>query len=237
MAIVNDITKRSLRLLNVLAAGDTLKASPAADGLAILNNLIESISNEEDMQYGRTQITHTLTASDGSYTIGASGDITTTWPMRIETAFIRDTDSNDYPMQIINSEQYSTLWLKTLETTYPFYLYYNRQWPNGTLKLFPEPSSALTLVLNVWPQISTFAAGTTTVSLPPGYERFFEYALAIELAPEYGREAKVPFLEKQMNKARMQIAISNGTETPILRSDATALLSKGAFSIRTGDYI
>jgi len=236
MATANDIIKRSLRLLNVKAFGENLNGAEAADGLAILNNYIDSLGNEPTMQFGMTQITHTLVASDGDYSIGATGDITTTWPMRIATAFIRDSDGNDYSMEIINSEQYSKIWLKTIETTYPNYLYYNRQFPNGTIFLWPEPSSALTLVLNVWPQIGTFATGATAVSLPPGYQRMLEYALAIELAPEF-KLSNVGFLQQQLNEAKLWIKISNGTETPVLRSAALPILGRGGFSVSTGDYI
>ena len=236
MATAQDIVKRSLRLLNVKEAGEGLEGSEGADGLAVLNNLIDALSNEEDMQYGRTQITHTLTASDGDYSIGSGGDINTTWPMRIETAFIRDSNNNDNPMEIVNSEQYSSIWLKTVETTYPYYLYYNRQWPTGTLKLWPEPSSALTLVMNVWPQIGTFSTLATTVTLPPGYERYLEYELAVELAPEYKLD-NVSFLQQRALEAKNWIKISNSTETPILRSQAIPVLGRGGFNIRSGDYI
>ena len=236
MATANDIIKRSMRLLNVKEAGESLTGDEAADGLAVLNNLISATNNEEDMQFGRTQITHTLTASDGSYTIGATGDITTTQPVRIESAFIRDSSSYDVPMQIINSEQYSTIGLKTTETTYPSQLYHNRQWPDGTIKIWPEPASAYTLVLNVWPQLSAFSAVSSTSAYPPGYDRFFEYALAVELAPEYKLD-NVGFLQAQLNDAKNWIKIANGTNTPVLRSEAIAVLGRGSWSVKTGDYI
>ena len=232
MATASEIMLRGLRMLNVKASGESLSASEVADGLMVLNNLIESLSNEPDMLYGMTQVSHTLVASTGSYTIGATGTIATAQPVRIESAFIRDSSGNDFPMDIINSEQYSRVLLKTNEATYPRYIYHNRQWPDGTLYLYPEPVAAVTMILNYWPQITQFAAGSTTSALPPGYDRMLEYGFAIEMAPEF-RIDNVQFLQVKFDDAKMRIKIANGTETPVLRS---GVLGGGAYSVRSDSY-
>lgn len=98
MATYNEVILRAMRLLKVKEAGESLAADEAADGLDIVTDIVESWSNERWMQTHITEITHTLVASTGSYTIGSGGDINTTWPVKIQSAFIRDSNNYDTPI-------------------------------------------------------------------------------------------------------------------------------------------
>src|SRR5205085_8249294 len=67
-------------------------------------------------------------------------------------------------------------------------LYLDNAYPLATASLWPKPTSSSTsLELVSLKEISAFAALTDTVSFPPGYERALRFALALDLAPEYGR--------------------------------------------------
>ena len=138
MAVYNDIIARSLRLLKVKESGENLSASEASDGLSVLNGLLDAWSNEPYMQWGLTEVSQALTTNDESYTIGSSGDINTTRPIRIDSAYIRDSNNVDTPLKLINAQEYSLITLKTFSSSYPCYLYYNQQYPLGVIKLFPN---------------------------------------------------------------------------------------------------
>jgi hypothetical protein len=54
--------------------------------------------------------------------------------------------------------------------------------------LWPKPSAANKVVLYSMKALTAFATADTAVSLPNGYLRALRYNLAIEMAPEFGRE-------------------------------------------------
>ena len=217
MGTANQIITDALKKLGVWQKGETIDADEGADGLRALNLMIDSWSNEDLMLYQQVQRTKALTSSDGQYTIGDSGDIDTTRPVRIATAYVQDSGGNDWPIKIINAAQWASISLKTVDGTYPSYLYYRPDYPLGVINLYPEPSSGLTLYLECWDQITQFASGVTSASLPPGYERALIYNLAIELAPEYGKPIGQEIAKLAM-ESREFIQDVNNTEIPTLVS-------------------
>ena len=222
-----DMIKRSLRLLGVKGAGEQLSSEEANDAFLALNSLVDSWNNESLMIYNLELITHTLVAGTGAYTIGPSATINTTRPQNIKSAYIND-GTTDWPMTIINDSQYNRIWNKTTQSTYPEYLYYRSDFPTGTLEVWPVPSSAHTLTLSVWNQLTAFASTSTTVSLPPGYQRALEFNLALEIAPEYGANpsAVVGSIAVQ---SKSKIKAINSKQTPILKSPLGFLTGNKGF--------
>lgn len=175
---------RSLQLLGEKRMGGTLSSDEQTAYLSALNAMMESWSLERLMCYQVVEESQALTTSDGTYTIGSGGDWNTTRPTKIVQAWIRDSDSQDSPVQIISAGAYNRIVSKTSDGTYPMYLYYDAAFSSslGTIFLWPEPSASLTLYISSWKQLQTFALISTTVVLPPGYQRAIEFNLAIELA-------------------------------------------------------
>lgn len=174
--------------MNVKQSSEALASDELADGTESLNELIDSWSNQKLIQPALVEITHTLTATDGKYSIGSGGDINTTRPLSIESAWVRKSDL-DYQIDVIENQEWATLYNKATTTTYPSKLYYRESYPLGEINLYPLPSEANTLVLQVWSQISQITDMTATLTLPPGFNRALKYNLAVELGPEYGVEA------------------------------------------------
>ncbi len=216
MATALDVIKRSLRLLGVKRSGETLTGDESAEGLEALNSLIDSWNNESLMIHNKTTVTHTLTASDGEYSIGSGADINVTRPQNIVNAYINDGDA-DYPLELINANQYSRIYDKTVESSLPIKLYYEPGYPTGTIKLWYIPSNAYTLNLTVWSQLTSLALTSTEISLPPGYERALAYNLALEIAPEYGKEA-LPTVKETAISSKATIKRVNGQVKPVLVS-------------------
>ena len=234
MATASDLIKDSLLLLTAKEAGESLTADEETDGLRALNRMLGSWSNQGLIQYGRTQISHTLTSGDGTYTIGASGDITTTVPVTIESAFIRDANNNDLEIDLISDAQYASIQLKTTTASYPSWMNYNREFPDGTLSLYPIPNANYTLFLNVIPQMATYSLGSDTVSLPQGYEEAIVYNLAVRLAPQFKLPQAYSEIKAQAVDSLKWIKTVNGTNTPILNSPVAAIANNNRFNIYSG---
>ena len=177
---------RSMRMIGEKARGATLTANEQTECLAELNTFMEATANERLLCYQITEDTKALTASTASYTIGIGGDINVTRPVKIvDPCFVRDASGFDTPVRIINAQSYGRIVDKDAGYTVPTELFYDTGFSatsTGTIYLYPAPSSALTLHINSWKQLGTFADLSTTVLLPPGYQLFIESNFAIHLA-------------------------------------------------------
>ena len=215
--------------------GGTLTTPQETAYLAVLNSMMESWSLERLMCYQIVEESKALTTSDGTYTIGSGGDWDTTRPTRIvDPCFVRDSSSNDYPVKVINAEAYGRITLKTVDGSYPQYLFYDAAYVSGlgTIYLWPEPSASLTLYINSWKQLQTFALISTTVVLPPGYQRAIESNLAIDLAAGYrsvsqevikiARESKAAIMSVNLPDTfmRLDVGVARGNRWDI-RSDGS----------------
>jgi hypothetical protein len=224
---------RALRLIGEKPVAGTLSSDEQTAYLADLNTMMESWSLERLMCYQLLQESRALTASVGSFTIGSSGTWNTARPTKIvDPCFTRDSGDIDYPLEIISAEAYGTIRQKTSDGSYPSYLFYDSAFVTslGTIYLYPEPTSGLTLYINSWKQLQTFALISTTVVLPPGYQRAIEFNLAIELAGGFVNvSAEVAKIAKESK------AVIKGLNAPagILRLDSGATSSRGS-SILTG---
>lgn len=181
-----DLVSACMRLIGALAPGETSNATEATDGLASINRMIDSWSNEGLLVYSVTQESpFSLVPGDGTVTLGTSGDITTR-PMSVERAIVRN-GTTDFPLNIISSEEYTSIQSKILESSLPNCIYDDGGYPQRILYLYPVPSAAYQLILWTKRPITTIATLDTTISLPPGYERALVYNGAIELSADYGR--------------------------------------------------
>lgn len=230
MATPSSMILKSLRLLGEKSIGDTLSAGEQTAYLADLNAMMESWSLERLLCYQLLQESRALTASVGNFTIGSGGTWNTARPTKIDHAFIRDSGSIDYPVQVVNAQSYDAIGLKTLDGSIPEVLYYDGAFVTGlaTIYLYPEPSANLTLYISSWKQLQTFALISTDVVLPPGYQRAIEYNFAIEIA---GGFRNVP--PEVAKIARDSLAAIKGINAP----DVMMTLDAGVASPRSSSIL
>lgn len=184
MATAEKIIKRSLRLIGVLAAGETLSAEDLADSLDALNDMLDGWRADSLMVYALRDESLTMTGA-ASYTVGTGGDLNTDRPVRIESAYWR-SGSTDYPLRIAPAGQWNAITDKSTTGT-PDWLYYDAANPLGVIRLHPSPSDGV-LHVSTWVPLLSVAA-TDDIDLPPGYREMLVYQLAMRLAPEYGKSA------------------------------------------------
>lgn len=184
MATAINIIERALRSIGVLATGENPSAEMANDALVSLNDIIAGMANESLTIYQNTQDVLPMTGA-ASYTYGLSGALNSVRPIQVNTAFYRDANSIDYPVDVITLEEYNALGQKTLNTGIPTFIYIDTSYPLATVYVWPQASTG-SLYLNTEKALTEFSSLNASVSLPSGYERMLRYALAAEMMTEYG---------------------------------------------------
>ena len=196
MTTALDLITGAAKLIGVLNKGENMAADDAADGLVSLNDMIESWSNNGLLVYARTIETFSLVAGTASYTMGTGQTWNTTRPIRIISAQIRDGANLDFPVKIINDEEYYNVQDKGSQSPYPEYLNFSNAHPYPVIKFWGTPSQAYTARLVSEKVLSSFALTSTTVDLPSGWKRAIRFNLAVEMAPEYGVKVDPVVLDK-----------------------------------------
>lgn len=185
MATAQTLIDRALRLIGAVEPGETPTAAESADGLTALNAMLGSWQTERLIVFAYVDTAFTLANGDGSYTVGPSGNFALTpRPSKLENIFIR-SNSIDYPVQLVDQERWFAIPDKMVDSDIPSTAYYEPSLPTGTLLVWPVPNAAHSLHIVTWSPVSEFAALSTTVVLPQGYERALAYNLAIEISSEY----------------------------------------------------
>jgi hypothetical protein len=184
MATARTIINRALRLNGIVGIGKAASNEEAEDCRIALNAMLEQWSIDSNTIYEIVDETQTITASTGTYTIGASATWNTTRPVRIETLYVRDSSGDDYAVSQIDNHRYQAIGDKTQTNLLP------DRFPQAVIKFWPVPTQNLTALLTSWKQFSAFADLTAAVSLPPGYEDALAWNLAVYIAPEYGIDAR-----------------------------------------------
>lgn len=239
---VTDLIKASLRLLRVYGPNETPTSTELSDGLTIINEMLDSFNAERLLVYQIGRAAHNLTAGVSLYTIGTGGTFNTARPIRIESAgLILDTSLGtqaiEVPLEVLlYQDEWASITLKGLTSTYPRKMWYNPTYPLGTINLWPVPSgSSQQIVLYTWGVLTAFTTVGDTVSLPPGYSTFLRTNLAIWLAEEYG----VTPTENVIDQARKSTArvkdLNVSRSVPLLSCDYPSH-GRGRFNILLGDW-
>lgn len=85
---------------------ETPTTTQRTDALTTLNNMVSGWT-PEIIQVAVTRESLALTAGTASYTIGPAGDLATVRPLRLENAFLRDSESLDSPLEIVAAKDYN----------------------------------------------------------------------------------------------------------------------------------
>ena len=188
------LINKSLRLLGVLASGETTTADEAQDSLYSLNSIIDSFSANPQYYFCTQSEQFLLNPGQNTYTIGNDPDASpppsfyTVRPIRIVGAFIR-LSNTDTPIALITEQYWTNIKSKSASGT-PTKLLYRPNIPYGEVLLYPTPSQAMSIFIKAERMIAKYATLVSTQYLPPGYQRLLELSLAMELAPEYGSQVK-----------------------------------------------
>lgn len=218
------LIKGALRRINSYQPGEQLSNEDANDALEVLNDLLDSWSTDEAFVYASPENIFTFTANKFQYSIGTGGDFNTQRPLRITSAYTRFSGL-DFGIEVTLDEgRYNSILLKNQPAPWPLVLWYNPTYPLGLLNFYPAPADSGELHLFTDQILAQFPSLTTVVSLPQGYTRAIKWALAKELAAEFG----FPLTEAVKTHAKEAIDMIkslNQMPTPVSRLDE--VLSRG----------
>ena len=190
MATANDQINGALRLLGILAEGETPSAATSQDALTALNQMIDSWNTERLMIYNTIDQVFSWAPGVITQKLGPTGTLVGVRPVAIDdSTYFRDPASNiSYGIKIINQQQYDGIAVKTVTSTYPQVMWVNMEFPNITMTVYPVPTKVLEWHIISVQEMDQPASLSTELYFPPGYLRAFRYNLACEIAPEFGVE-------------------------------------------------
>lgn len=236
MATAGDQINGALRLIGVLAEGDTASAETSDDALVALNQMLDSWSTESLSVYATQDQVFTWPASTISRTFGPTGDFVGTRPVWLDDAtYYRDpTTGVSYGVKFINQQQYDSIALKTVTTTYPQILWINTGFPNIELFQYPVATRALEWHFISVVELSQPATLATSLAFPPGYLRAFKYNLALELAPEFGVEPAPQVKRIAMTSKRNLKRVNNPGD--LMAMPYALVTGHNKYNIYVGNY-
>jgi hypothetical protein len=235
---IGDVITGALQDLTVLAAGESPSDEDMDLALSRVNDWIDSLQNEGLTLYTVTRTTWTITTA-ASYTVGTGATVNVSRPVGPEAILnIGYQDTSVSPTlerlqgPVLTEDAYAGLAQKTLTGVYPQVWYYNPTMATGTLRPWPVPtSSTLQGVLYSKAAISEFATAATTITLPPGYRRFFRSHLTIELAAAFTKPIPPQVATIAVtSKAAIKRVNHRASDMSVDR----ALLSTGRYDINRG---
>jgi len=190
MTTAAEIIDGSLRLLGVLAEGETPSAAVMQDSIMAINQMIQSWDTERLSVFSTQDQVFTWPANVLSRTLGPTGDFVGNRPIEVDDAtYFKDPSSGlSFGVKLINQQQYDGIAFKTVTSTYPQVLWVNNTFPNIEMTIYPVPIKALEWHIVSVETLNEVSSVATDMYFPPGYLRAFRYNLACELAPEFGIE-------------------------------------------------
>lgn len=239
-----DICRQAMFDAGVLAAGAPIKGDQTQDVLNVLNRVLDNLNANQRMAYAEVQVNGVLTPNLNPHLIGpggsAAGFIITQRPESVERANIIDTSvsPNSYiPVDVVDYRWQASQSVPTITNLISTTLYYEKDWPNGKLYLWPVPTAAYTL--NLWTRnVLAQLLATDTFSLPPAYWDYIVSQTAIKLCPMY-EQTPSQDLRQAARDAFNLIYDSNIMIPNIATRDAGMPNGQGgrsAFNYQTGLY-
>ena len=242
MTTANDQINGALRVLGVLAEGETPSAATSQDALTALNQMIDSWNTERLSVFSTQDQIASWPASVGFLTFGPTGNLplanagVAKRPVLVDDAtYFRDAATNvSYGLKLINQQQYNGIAVKTVTSTYPQVLWVNMTFPNIEMYIYPVPIKPLEFHIVSVEKLMEVPTLATQITMPPGYLRAFKYSLACEFATEFGVEPPPNVLRVAMTSKRNLKRINNPDD--IMALPYSLIGTRQRYNIFAGNY-
>lgn len=229
----------SLKLIGVLASGESAPANVAEDCLQTFSDFLDGLQTQRLSIYNQERSVYALTAGDGEYTIGSGGDFNQARPIWIDDITLVVGDY-EYPLRPLTEGERERISDKSLQG-WPTAYFYNPNYPTGELSFYAVPDSANSYSVAIyWPSASLTSVTSlnTSLSVPPGWSRMLTYNLAVEFAVLFGVNVRREVAEiaqsslADVKRSNMQPEVL--TFDRAINGDRRGSVSRAAFS--GGDF-
>jgi hypothetical protein len=227
----NELIDKALLNVGAVGEGETPSSTKYSNAAYLLNILVKAWANDGMPLWAIKHTSFSLTATT-SYSIGTGATVNAVRPIRIHSAFIRDSSNatlpTDIPLQIYTRQEYDDISSKQ-STGSPTVLYYDPQGgatATGTIHLWPKPDATAiankTVYIRYQRPYEDFDASADEPDFPQQWYLPVLWYLSWMLAPSYGipleertvwlREAhrmKEEALEAGMEEGSVYFGVSN----------------------------
>jgi len=232
--VAQDVITLALKSLAAYGATEPLPAVDANDGLILLNMMLDSWSIDQLAVYQVQEQSGVLTPGIGGttpYLLGAGSTFNTTRPSTILSAYVRDSNTNDYDVDVIlDRARWNSIGNKILTSQIPETIFFDPAFPVANLFVWPVPLLSYTLFWDAYLPLAQFATLQTVVSFPQGYQLAFVLNLAILMCSFFGVECP-PSVAKLAADALSAIKRINTAENLLRVDDAIISKPKGTYNI------
>ena len=179
-----------MRLIGVLASGETPSGAETADGLIILQQMMDSWQAERLNIFTINITEFPLVPGTQTYTLGTGGTLNMVRPAKIERMSVvwlaNPAQPLELPLDMVTDGGWQAIPIKLISSTLPTIVYDDGAFPFRNLNFWPIPTIVDNIRIYSWSPLTTFDL-TTDITFPPGYLKAIRYCLAVDLAPEFGR--------------------------------------------------
>ena len=232
---------RALRLIGMLAEGETPSAATAQDSLMALNQMIDSWNTERLSVFSTIDQIVNWPVGSINETLGPSGSLTrlngtAVRPVLVDdSTYFKDPGTGvSYGVKLINQQQYNGIAVKTVTSTFPQVMFVNMTYPDVDLFIYPRPTRLLEWHFISVEQLTQPANLSTDILFPPGYLRAFTYNLACEIAPEFGVEPSPQVQRIAMYSKRNLKRINNPDD--VMSMPYAIVATRQRFNVYAGNY-
>jgi hypothetical protein len=226
-----DIIKGAMRLGNALPSGTTPSGEDAADELQYLNELMDDLSTRRLFMPSLPDLTIEWPAGVRELTVGPGQDVEMDKiPVRFWYAnFLWNQSQGDmaqnWPMDIIDEEQYNSIIFRKWKFQWPRFLWY--RYPSdgsniGHITIFPVPTKAVQINIKYQRELVMFPLCSTEWDLQPGWVSYLKYELACRRWVEWHQDDPPRKIQQQADKFARQIGVINNQVSHV-RSGLTAV--------------
>jgi hypothetical protein len=232
---------RALRLIGMLAEGETPSAATAQDSLMALNQMIDSWNTERLSVFSTIDQIVNWPVGSINETLGPSGSLvrlngTAVRPVLVDdSTYFKDPGTGvSYGVKLINQQQYNGIAVKTVTSTFPQVVFVNMTYPDIDIFIYPRPTRLLEWHFISVQELTQPANLSTDILFPPGYLRAFTYNLACEIAPEFGVEPSPQVQRIAMYSKRNLKRINNPDD--VMSMPYAIVATRQRFNVYAGNF-
>lgn len=229
---VRDLITDALRDTGAIGAIETPEPEEIAHGLLEFNNLVSQLDLDNLVPYSNLVTTGSLVSGKELYSVGSGADIDITRPNEIVT-FAVEVGGVFKVMQQYTPVAFDNESILSGLGSIPAVYVYRTDFPNGTLQVYPIPSSDYNFKMTS--RVKSIEYGLNDeLLLPSGYYPMYQKQLALLLLIAYPNPEKYTIVEKVATEMLARIKRQNSKPSK-LKNDYSA--NGGYYDVRSDSYI